>query len=114
VSRSVGQVSRPRPIPQIEGFENRPPISQYGTGLRHCWDLECGGGKVRDVVTWLQGNRPHYKKRVTAVLRTHHSTWVVDIYEENVRVTHFRRFDLFMSERMKLWWRERKSREVAV
>ena len=106
---------RVRPIPSIEGFSNRPVVSQYATGLQCCWDLECKGGKVRDIVEWLRLNRPHYKTRVTAVVRTHHSTWVVDVCEENVRVTHFRHYDLWLSERMKLWWRERKLKgEVVV
>jgi len=39
-------------------------------------------------------------------------TWVVDVCEENVRITHFRNYNTWMSERMKLWWRERKAKET--
>lgn len=103
-----------RPIPIIPGFLNHPTLSQYATGLRCCWDMECQGGKIRDVVAWLREHRPHFSTRVTAIVRTHHSTWVVDVCEENVRITHFQHYDTWMSERMKLWWRERKNRLAEV
>jgi len=99
-----------RPIPSISGFTNRPVISLYAAGLRCCWDLENEGGRVADVVEWMRNNRPHEDTRVTAVIRTKHSTWVVDVCEENVRVTHFRHYDLWLSARMRLWWKERKEK----
>jgi hypothetical protein len=79
-----------------------------------CWDLDNLGGKIEDVVLWLKENRPHFKTRVTAIIHTDYSTWVTDVCEENVRITHFRNYNTWMSERMKLWWRERKAKEVAV
>lgn len=101
-----------RPTPVIAGFANRPIFSQSAGRLPCCWELEWRGGRVREVVEWLREHRPHDTTRVTAIIRTPHATWIVDVCEENVRITHFRDYNGWMSERMKLWWRERKERKL--
>jgi len=101
-----------RPIPSIPGFHNLPISERYSGGLLCCWDFSLDGGKISDIVEWLKTHRPCFKKRVTAIIRTMKHTWVVDVCEENVRITHFRNYNTWMSERMKLWWQERKNREV--
>jgi hypothetical protein len=113
MTHAGASATRPRPIPDIKGFVNRPAMNSDIGGMTHCWDLECRGGRVKDVIEWLREHRPHFKTRVTAIVRTHRSTWIVDLCEENVRITHFRYYEfLWMSERMKLWWRERKEKET--
>ena len=99
-----------RETPSCSGFSFRPPPPCYVTGMRCCWEWQYQGGSIRRMVSWLREHRPDREARVTAVIRSGKSTWVVDIHQDDLRITHFKNFNSWMSDRMKLWWRQRKAK----
>jgi hypothetical protein len=97
--------------PLLFGFIEKDISTPRGEGLKCCWELICCGGEVRDVVSFLKVQNNRLSQRVTAILRTRHSTWIVDVKGKDTRITHFKVYVPRagnVSLAMKRFWAKRK------
>ena len=78
--------------PSLPGWEEKEIWTPRGEGLYGCWELVCRGGSIRQVVAFLKGQQERMRRRVTAICRTGRSTWVVDVKEDAMRISHFRSY----------------------
>lgn len=108
------EVFRGRVHPNLSGFTEKDIHTSRGEGLVCCWELVNHGGKTSDVISFLKVQNERLNQRVTAIVRTNHSTWIMDVGNEGIRITHFRMFPpraCKMSEAMKKYWVKRKEKE---
>jgi hypothetical protein len=78
--------------PLCVGFAEREIRTGSGGLLLFCWEFQHCGGRVRDIVEFLRGQTKRLNHRVTAIIRTKQSTWILDACQTNVRITHFRKW----------------------
>ena len=110
-SRVHQEVFHGRVHPILSGFTEKDIWTPRGEGLVCCWELVNCGGKCSDVVKFLRVQNLRLGQRVTAIVRTKRSTWVLDVTDTDVRITHFRVYApraTNMSLAMKRFWEKKR------
>ena len=113
-SRIHQEVLHGRVHPNLSGFTEKDIFTTRGEGLMCAWLLTNEGGKCSDVVSFLKTQNVRLGQRVTAIVRCKRSTWVLDVNDTDVRITHFRVYALRatnMSLAMKRFWEKKKWQE---
>ena len=97
--------------PNLAGFTEKDIHTSRGEGLVCCWELVNEGGRCRDVISFLKVQTERLSQRVTAIVRTKRSTWVLDVAGQETRITHFQMYApraVNMSAAMKKSWERRR------
>jgi len=109
-SRVHQEVFHGRVHPNLPGFTEKDIQTSRGEGLMRCWELCNNGGKCSDVVSFLKTQNVRLGQRVTAIIRCKRSTWIVDVTDSDVRITHFKVYApraTNMSLAMKRFWEKK-------
>jgi hypothetical protein len=98
--------------PHPEGFREKDIQTPRGEGLVRCWELINDGGQTRDVIAFLKSQSERLGRRVTAIVRTRKSTWIMDVGDRGVRISHFPLYppcSIKVGEAMKRYWAKKKA-----
>jgi hypothetical protein len=105
------EVFHGRVHPILSGFTEKDIWTSRGEGLVCCWELIHRGGKCSDVISFLKAQNERLHQRVTAIVRTKVSTWVMDVTSSDTHITHFKMYApkvTRVGEAMKKSWQRRR------